>query len=127
MPPNNIFARDNVMSADVRDLAEAQRGLKQLIQNVSANGDLEGHMVLALGQLHRYASSIVHVDTGRLKNSLFVDTERSRNDLIGYVATNVEYAPMEEGRGGSHAFFGRTVAEEGPRAVGNLFNIVTDI
>ncbi len=124
--PNNIFARGTVMEADVRGLREAQQGLQQLQANTSPDG-MRGRVQLAIGQLHRYASAIVHVLTGRLKNSLFMDIETAGNDVIGYVATNVEYAPIEDARGGDHAFFGRTVAEEGPRVVNDLFRQVTDI
>lgn len=124
--PNNIFARGTVMEADVRGLREAQQGLQQLQANTSPDG-MRGRVQLAIGQLHRYASVIVHVLTGRLKNSLFMDIETAGNDVIGYVATNVDYAPIEDARGGDHAFFGRTVAEEGPRVVNDLFRQVTDI
>lgn len=124
--PNNIFARGTVMEADVRGLREAQQGLQQLQANTSPDG-MRGRVQLAIGQLHRYASAIVHVLTGRLKNSLFMDIETAGNDVIGYVATNVNYAPIEDARGGDHAFFGRTVAEEGPRIVNDLFRQVTDV
>lgn len=88
----------------------------------SESGPLAQAMTLALNQLHRYASGIVHVDTGRLKNSLFVAPPvQQQNALVGAVATNVEYAIYEHNRGGDHAFFQRTIEEEGP-AVNDLFS-----
>lgn len=120
MPPNDIFRPQEVMGASVEELAEAQEGLQQLILAASPRGGLRAEMVLALGQLHRYAVSIIHVVTGRLKNSLFWETEQRGNDLLGHVATNVDYALAEENRGGSHAFATRTVREEGPNVANDL-------
>lgn len=68
-------------------------------------------------RLHRYTSMIVHVRTGRLKNSLFPSVQETGNNLFGMVGTNVIYAPFEHQRGGSHAFFDRTKEEEAPTAI----------
>jgi phage gpG-like protein len=87
---------------------------------------MRNQLTLALLQLQRYALGIVHVDTGRLKNSIFTELESRGNDLLGYVATNVEYAPFEEFRGGGHAFFGRTVKEEGPHVANSLFRPIVE-
>lgn len=126
MPPNNIFT-SGAMSADVRGLAEAQAELQRLAMATSAqpDGGLRTNILLGLLQLQRYALGIVHVDTGRLKNSIFTDDETRGNNVIGYVATNVEYAPAEHARGGSHAFFQRTVGEEGPNVANDLFRGIT--
>lgn len=119
MPPNSLFSTQQVMGASIRGLGEAQTELERLRLAVSPDDGLQRQLLVALGQLQRYALGIVHVDTGRLKNSIFTDLEMGGGQLVGYVATNVDYAPAEEARGGSHAFFARTVREEGPRAVEN--------
>lgn len=111
----------NPMTASVAGLAEAQAEVRRLALATSTGqgGGVRNSLLLALLQLQRYALGIVHVDTGRLKNSIFTDVEERGNDLTGHVATNVEYAPFEEGRGGGHAFFARTAREEGPNVVRN--------
>jgi hypothetical protein len=127
MPVNDLFLAGNVMDATTGDLARLQQELARLQFEVDPRGGMGDTMTLALGQLHRYATGIVHVVTGRLKNSLFWEVESPRsNDLIGHVATNVAYAQAEHGRPGTkpnhggHDFFARTVREEGP-AVNDLF------
>jgi len=109
------------MTVSVDGLGELQAELQRVSLAVATGpgGGVRNGLLLTLLQLQRYALGIVHVDTGRLKNSIFTDLESQGNDLIGHVATNVEYAPFEEGRGGGHAFFARTVKEEGPNVVEN--------
>lgn len=117
--PNDLLK--NPMTVDVAGLAEAQAEVQRLALAVSTkrDGGLRNDLLAGLLQLQRYALGIVHVDTGRLKNSIFTDLEDSGDDLIGHVATNVEYAPHEENRGGDHAFFRRTAREEGPNVIRN--------
>lgn len=122
MPPNSIFSASQVMAARVGGLREAQQALMGLSQAVASDGaPMRGRMNLALLQLQRYALGVTHVRTGRLKNSIFTTIAGSGNALQGYVATNVAYAWYEERRGHEHAFFERTVREEGP-AVNSLFD-----
>ncbi len=127
MPVNDLFLAGNVMNATTGDLARLQQELARLQFEVDPRGGMGDTMTLALGQLHRYATGIVHVVTGRLKNSLFWEIESPRqNDLVGHVATNVAYALEEHNRPGTkpghggHDFFARTVREEGPH-VNDLF------
>lgn len=114
----------NPISVSTAGLAELQTEVQRLALAVSTKpgGGLRNDLLLTLLQLQRYALGIVHVDTGRLKNSIFTEIEAHGNDLIGHVATNVAYAPFEERRGGSHAFFARTVRDEGPNVVNDLFS-----
>jgi HK97 gp10 family phage protein len=55
-------------------------------------------MQLAVGLVHRHAVSIVPVDIGLLKNSLWgnPDYERTENTIVGAVGTNKSYAPFVE-------------------------------
>lgn len=115
--PNDYF------TVQMRGLDAIEQEVERLRRETSPDEGLRDTMELALGMLHRYATGIVHVISGRLKNSLFREVEpRTGNDLVGHVATNVEYSISEERRGGRHAFFGRTVQEEGP-AVNDLFRV----
>lgn len=114
MSANDVL-RSEAMTVSVEGLKEAQAELQRLTMEASAQGGLRGRLNRALLQLQRYAIGIAHVITGRLKNSIFVEIEQGWNDLIGHVATNVAYSWVEDTRGGEHAFFGRTVREEGPR------------
>lgn len=120
MPLNSIFGAGVVNTVEIRGLEEAQRTLNAQLQRVDPRGGLRDTMTLATGMLHRYATGIVHVRTGRLKNSIFWQVESAGNSIIGRVGTNVAYAQAEHARGGAHAFFARTVAEEGP-SVNSLF------
>lgn len=120
--PNSLFSIEFVDTAGISDLEEAQREIQRLQYEVDPRGGARTTLRLALGMLHRYAASIVHVDTGRLKNSLFWQEETSPNALVGYMATNVSYSIFEERRGGPHAFMARTFREEGP-AVNDLFGV----
>ncbi len=119
---NDLFGRASVMDVDVQGLKAVQDELQALTMQASVGQGLRANMNKALLMLQRYALGIVHVDTGRLKNSLFTEIVERGNDLTGYLATNVAYAAAEEGRDGDHAFFGRTVREEGP-AVNDLFSV----
>jgi len=105
------------VKAEIKGLKETQERMAALLQEISAGGGLEAIIAKATLRAHRYATMIVHVDTGRLKNSLFPRVSAQGNDVYGIVGTNVVYAPFEHGRGGDHAFFDRTVDEEGSAIV----------
>lgn len=100
-------------SASVHELEALQRELARLQQEVSPAG-VEATLTLAIGQLHRYGSAIVHVDTGRLKNSLFWKVNSGERRASALWGTNVAYSIFENARGGDHEFVGRTAREEGP-------------
>lgn len=120
MPSNDLFSVEMVKTANVGDLAALQKELARLAMESDPKDGLRHTMTLAVGMLHRYAAGIVHVDTGRLKNSIFWDVGSQGNSVIGYVATNVAYSIYEDRRGGQHAFFGRTYRDEGPH-VNDIF------
>lgn len=103
-----------VMSANVRELEALQQELQRLQHEVDPARGLGDTITLAVGMLHRYGSGIVHVDSGRLKNSLFWDVQSSERRASAIWGTNVRYGIYENARGGDHAFVGRTRAEEGP-------------
>lgn len=106
-----------MIESDLQGLQEAQSRLARLVQRVGAGSGLRAIIARAVLRAHRYTTMIVHVDTGRLKNSLFPRVTMQSNQAYGVVGTNVMYAPYEHDRGGSHAFFERTVQEDGPAIV----------
>lgn len=105
------------LSLQIQGLEETQRRLVALADEVRASGGLEGIIASGTLRAHAYATKVVHVLTGRLKNSLHPRVHTRGNNVHGVVRTNVLYAPYEHARGGSHAFFDRTVKEEGKAIV----------
>ena len=93
-------------------LDQVQRAMTEGTRKLSGPG-LEGTVAKATLRAHRYMSRVVHVDTGRLKNSFFPSVHTRGNSALGTVGTGVDYAEKEHGRGGEHAFAQRTIDEEG--------------
>lgn len=109
---------------NIQEIQEAQAHFNRIMASLeprSAYG--EAIKVAGLGAVH-YAEKITHVDTGALKAShrfemyadesggtVFIDPGAVRKD--GKVPS--VYGPYEEARGGSHAFYERTVNEAGER------------
>lgn len=118
----NAFRAGIVETASIRELEALQEELQRLLHEVDPQGGLGDTMTLAVGMIHRYGTGIVHVDTGRLKNSLFWDVQTSERRASAIWGTNLDYSIWEERRGGSHAFVDRTEREEGP-AVARLFGV----
>lgn len=99
---------DKVLELEIRGLKETQEAATAVVQALQPDGAAGAAVQFAVLGLHRYMSTIVHVDTGRLKNSLFPQID----GLTGMIVPNVVYAPYEEARGGSHAFMTRTENEQ---------------
>lgn len=110
------MSQDDV-NIEIEGLKEVQDKMAQLLQEIGAGEGLDAIIARATLRAHRYASMVVHVDTGRLKNSLHPRVEGKGNNVYGVVGTNVAYAPFEHARGGDHAFFTRTAKEDGPGIV----------
>ncbi len=94
---------------EARNLAKVQRAMTRTIQALEPKGT-QGAVAFATLGLHRFMTALVHVLTGRLKNSLFPEVTETQ----GRIFTNVNYAPYEEARGGEHAFMTRTETEGAP-------------
>lgn len=109
---------DPIIREELRNLARVQRAMRRAMEAMQPSGDAQAAVQFATLRLHRYMTSIVHVDTGRLKNSLFPKID----GLRGMIFTNVNYAAYEENRPGGkpgkggHAFMRRTMSEDGPAA-----------
>lgn len=116
------FSASIVNAASVRELEALQRELDRLATEVNPEDGLATTLTLAIGMLHRYGAAVVHVDTGRLKNSLFWDVQANAQRASAIWGTNVEYSIYENARGGEHAFVDRTARTEGPN-VEHLFMV----
>lgn len=102
---------DKMLELEVRGLKQAQNQMAATVRALQPDNAAGAAIQFATLGLHRYMTSIVRVDTGRLKNSLFPLVD----GLTGAVITNVNYAPYEEARGGEHAFMTRTEDEQMPK------------
>ena len=117
---------DAANNLDIVGLEELQEKLARVQEEIDPHGGLFDTMTLAIGMIHRFATGVVHVDTGRYKNSLFWHVDRAGGrGVTGTMGTNVSYSIYEEARGGSHATFERTRKEEGPN-VERLFKVRVD-
>lgn len=105
----------------ITGIQEAQARNLRAIAALRPEGAFGMAIQTATLSAHRYAVALTHVDTGSLRASHRVDV----NGLSGRVfigpETNprtgqqtTEYGPVEHQRGGSHAFYQRTVDEYGP-------------
>ena len=98
---------------EIKGLAETQARMERLLEEISAQGGLEAIVAKGTLRAHRYAVGITHVISGRLKNSHFPQVTATANQVYGTIGTNVAYAMIEHNRGGDHAFYERTVSEDG--------------
>lgn len=113
------------MSVDmtIRGIQEAQRWNLRAIAALRPSGALGRAIQWGTAAAHRFAVSVTHVITGSLRAShrmavsgvqgrVYLDT-RAKNPRTGQ--RTAVYGPIEEARGGEHAFYGRTAREAGPR------------
>lgn len=111
------------VSATITGIQEAQRALLAAAANVRGPG-LDRAVFDMAAATHRYMVSITHVDTGALRGAEYVRKvsqahyevailSGAKNPVSGVPV--VDYAGLEEGRGGDHAFASRTIKEGGDR------------
>lgn len=97
------------MSVQITGVEPVRAELRRL-QSVTSTKGRRRAMRLAVGLLHRTATAIVPVDTGRLKGSIFQRVVSRGRGVTGLVATSgVKYAPYVENR---VKFFQRTARRE---------------
>ena len=92
------------ISVSVTGISAAKAKLDAVADSVNPQGGLRPALQLATGMVHRYLiglgqdyppvgqQGVLPVQSGRLKNSFFGLVESRGNDLVGRVATNLEYA-----------------------------------
>lgn len=103
--PNDAF------DVELHGVGDVRRMLERLERAARADGDLKSLMGLATGLVHRYMmglsvdrppagqTGVLPVITGRLKNSFFTEVQRQgANDVVGLVASNINYGPPVERR-----------------------------
>ncbi len=116
----------------ITGIQEAQAANNRLIARMQPGGALERAVLYGTTAAHRGAVAITHVDTGALRASHRMEVSGKRGRVyIDPSATNPrsleatsDYGPIEHARGGSHAFYRRTVDELGPGIVAEMRGIV---
>jgi hypothetical protein len=105
------------MNASIKGLQEAQQAVVQMIAAVKPDNGLGRAVKYATIEAHRIAVTFTHVQTGSLRASQHMSVISNRGMVFidpGAVNPRTRqkpsvYGAAEEGRGGSHAFYGRTV------------------
>jgi hypothetical protein len=117
----------------ISGLQEAQRANMRHIASVKPGGSLDAAVQVGTLAAHRYNVSITHVLTGTLRaaervefsglrGTVFVDPS-ARNPRTGALPS--EYVMAEDRRGGSHASFRRTEAEQGSAIAASMVIVYT--
>jgi len=112
------------MKMTIKGIQDAQRANVRMIAAVQPTGALGRAVRHGLARAHRYAVTITHVDTGALRASHRMAFAERRHSALGrmFIAPSavnphgekpVEYGPEEHARGGGHAFYQRTLDEQG--------------
>lgn len=109
----------------IEGLQEVQAAVNQTAAAVKPSGAFGRAIKDTTTHAHRYAVSITHVDTGALRASHLMKVSGTHGLIyLNPSASNPRsgqrtavYGPYEERRGGSHAFYARTVREVGDRAM----------
>lgn len=123
--------RQTVTIEGLQELQAANAKMIAALKPTGAMGKVVQHVTAAF---HRYAISITHVDTGALRASerMTVEFGGSARGVVFVDGNNRnphgmlvdDYAGIEEARGGSHGYFGRTVRERGPSALKEAGQII---
>ena len=125
------FAVDHsTMIGDIQKVMVFHRHMIEQIQPEGAYGKAIKRMTV-MG--HAYSMRVTHVDTGatksahrmelsRLEGSIFLDPYARRGDG----KAPAQYGPYEEARGGGHAFYNRTVREQGDQIGGEGLKILVE-
>lgn len=118
----------------ITGVQEAQAANLRRIAALKPGGAFGQAIQYAAATLHRYAVGITHVDTGTLRASHRIRMESGGLRAVIYIdagAVNPRsgqrasvYGPHEHARGGSHAFYARTVSEAGPAVIKQVADMV---
>lgn len=106
------------MGISIRDIQRAQAAMLKAANAVKPRNGLAAAVKAGTITAHRYVVYITHVDTGALRaahkmtfrgasGEIAIDPSARRSDG----RRPAEYGPYEHRRGGSHAFYERTIAE----------------
>jgi hypothetical protein len=114
------------MKLEIQGLREAQQANQRMIAALKPAGAFGQALKGATVRAQRHAISITHVDSGALRAShrmrltslrgeVFLDPT-ARNPFTGQ--KTAFYGGIEHAKGGEHAFYERTVKEQGDRIAG---------
>ena len=122
------------LEADFKDLQKFQAANQKRIAAMKSGGAAGYALRYGLLALQRYAMIVTHVASGTLKAShrveidmpslygrIYIDPS-AKNPWTGERAAI--YGPYEHARGGSHAFYARTIQEHGPTVVADMFDLI---
>lgn len=123
------------MKLTIKGIQEAQAANNRALAAVRPRGGLGRAVQHGIAAAHRYAVTITHVDTGALRASHRTAFEEHPHSALGRMFIDpssvnprgqmpAEYGVVEEARGGSHQFYGRTLTEAGPRIAAEMAEIV---
>lgn len=111
------------LKATVQGQREAAEAVQRIEREIAgANGAFSRAVGRAAESAMRYARELSHIDTGELQGShraRYVGSKRAEV-YIDPSVINIKgrrpglYGEYEHARGGSHAFYARTVSEYGP-------------
>lgn len=105
------------MKMTIQGLQEAQQANIKVIAAVKPSGGLGRAVQYGTIEAHRIAVSLTHVQTGALRASQRMQVISARGIVFidpsavnpRHKARPAVYGPVEEARGGEHAFYARTV------------------
>lgn len=121
-------------SVTIQGIQELQDAMLRTIAALQPEGEAGESVKYGTTELHRYAVAITHVWTGALRGS----HEMALSEMRGTISVNpgttnprtgerpIEYAVEEHERGGSHAFYYRTVRERGESVLDEMGKILVD-
>lgn len=108
----------------IRGIQEAQQANQRRIAALKPSGEYGMAVRDTVAELQRYAIAVTHVDTGALKGSHTMEVKGlwgrifiSPSGVNPHGQRPAQYGPVEHARGGSHAFYERTVAEHGQQVI----------
>ena len=108
---------------DITGIEDARRAMEQAVRAMRPNDAFGKALKATTEHAYLYARQITHIDTGALRAShrmqffgkyaeIYPDPAAVRSDN----KRPAEYAIYEHNRGGAHAFYARTVLEDGKQA-----------
>lgn len=115
-----------ILHVRVLGLPEVQKAYTRLMSGLSTQGGLGRAIHYLASEAQKYAASMTHVVTGTLQSSHQVEQIGLAQYSISISPASINplgarpavYGPVEHSRGGSHAFYERTVYSGGPELAG---------
>lgn len=111
------------VKVDIQGIEDARRAMEQAVRAMKPNDAFGKALKATTEHAYLYARQITHIDTGALRAShrmqffgkyaeIYPDPTAVRGDN----KRPAEYGIYEHNRGGTHAFYARTVLEDGDSA-----------